>query len=206
MKRLLLLVLCSLITACATLPQANQAHNAALSWKQRQTALTALTAWTIQGALAIGTAHTSESASLYLRQHQHHYQIDLFGPLGIGRNSLQGKPGEVTLTTSQGQQLHASSPEQLLHDTLGWSLPVSNLYYWLRGLPAPGITRHIRFDAYHHIHQLKQQGWSITYQRYAAVQQHDLPTEILLRYEGLRIKIVISQWQLTHSSSFTSTV
>ena len=43
------------------------------------------------------------------------------------------------LQTSDGKRYNAASPEQLLAEQWGFHLPVSNMKYWVRGLPVPGI-------------------------------------------------------------------
>lgn len=198
MKKIAIIAMSLIITACATLPAGKQANNQKLSWQQRQAQLSPLTAWDIQGAVAIRQGRQGKSASLYLQQQQRHYNLQVFGPLGIGRHTLVGEPGNVTLTDSDGKTIHTNSPEALFQAELGWSLPISNLYFWLRGLPAPHLDKHIQFDQYHHILQLQQQGWVIDYRQYTAVDQYDLPSEITMRYGDLLVKIIISQWQLNN--------
>ena len=76
-------------------------------------------------------------AGLFWLQRQDYYDIRLSGPLGRGAARLTGRPGQVSLEVANQGRYEASSPEELLGEQLGWSLPVSHLVWWVRGLPAP---------------------------------------------------------------------
>lgn len=65
--------------------------------------------------------------------------------------------------------------------------------------PRPTVVQqpsHQKFDAYHHLTQLKQSGWTIRYLRYTGVKNTDLPSKIFLTYPKLSLRIVVSQWQI----------
>lgn len=193
-QRFLTLFLCFLLTACATMPAKQAARNENLTWPQRQAQLQTINEWHLTGALAYRTPKEGQSASLVWQQTQKQYQINVFGPLGVGRISLLGTLGKNVVLTRDGKTFTAHTPEALMQQQLGWHLPISNLYYWVRGLPAPGITKSVQFDAFHHITNLVQQGWIISYERYTAVNGTDLPSKFTLQHGNLTVKVVISQW------------
>jgi outer membrane lipoprotein LolB len=193
MKKFVIIILTLILTGCATLPASQSALNQHMSWPARQAQLKQLTSWHIAGATAIQTPQQALSASMTWQQQQQHYQIALFGPLGAGRVSLSGGPGNVTLLAN-GKQYTAQSPEIIMQEVLGWQLPVNNLFYWVRGLPAPHLPSTPRFDAFHHLTQLRQQGWKIDYLRYTTVNNVDLPSLIKLQHADLIVKMVISHW------------
>jgi outer membrane lipoprotein LolB len=83
----------------------------------------------------------------------------------------------------------------LFEQQLGSRLPVSSLYYWIRGLPVPGIEAQKQLDAFHRITVLSQQGWRIEYSRYSSINQIDLPSKMILNNSALNVKIIINQWQ-----------
>jgi outer membrane lipoprotein LolB len=196
-----LLVFTCLLAACATRPAKNGALNQHLSWQQRQQQLAALKNWRISGE--IGGQITQQqktkafSASVVWQQQGDAYHISIFGPLGADMTQLQGNATQAVLTTSKHQKIAGQNPEQLLETELGWSLPVSNLYYWVRGIPAPNAPSTPSFDHYHHLSTLTQQGWQIQYLRYTAVGHHyDLPSKIFISRPNLKLRLIISQWQL----------
>lgn len=195
MQRIILSLAFLLLSACATLPAPEAPLNQQLSWSQRQAQLQPLQQWQLQGLVGIRYQNTAQSANVNLKQNGNNYHLEIYGPLGADRVILDGQPGSVTLKTSDGQIIHAASPEALLQQRLGWSLPVTNLYYWLRGLPAPQLAAQPTFDRYNHLTSLQQQGWTINYLRYAGINGVDLPTKIQLKNKNLQATIIISQWQ-----------
>jgi outer membrane lipoprotein LolB len=160
--------------------------------------LSRLQDWKLQGVIGIRTAQETLSASLNWDQQGQNYTIALFGPLGTYSFSLVGIPHRVQLTLSDGRHFIAKNPETLLMEQAGWRLPVSNLYYWIRGLPTPNSAARYHFDAFQRLIQLEQANWSIHYLRYASFNGIDLPTKIILDHPGIDVKIVISQWN-THN-------
>ena len=195
-KILLLSAIFLLLTACATQPASHAPLNESLPWATRVTQLQAITQWTLMGAVTLNTPKERTTASLNWKQNNQHYTLILFGPLGMGSLELQGKPGTVILKSAGKPTRQATTPEALMKEALGWSLPVRNLYYWVRGLPAPHVPATKTFDAYHHLTKLRQQGWTIKYLRYTAVNGIDLPSKISLQTPRIGAKITIAHWQL----------
>lgn len=103
--------------------------------------------------------------------------------------------GSVTLWRNEREHFTASSAQQLMQRILGWSLPVENMIYWMKGAPAPGKSSR-EYDEYGHITTLEQQGWVIRYASYKTVHGIDLPNVIYMQRPGLRLKIVMRRWHL----------
>jgi outer membrane lipoprotein LolB len=183
------------MTGCATVTPQVPAQNQMVTWNDRVKTLSAIQEWDLKAAIAMHTPREAESGSLHWQQEHDDYTISLFGPLGASSMILSGSPGKVELMTPQGKKIYATSPEILLAQTTGWHLPVSQLTYWIRGLPAPDAPSTKRFDAYKHLIELNQQGWKIQYLRYTSVNHVDLPTKIFMNYPALNVRILITQWQ-----------
>lgn len=201
MPRLFFLACCMFIfftAGCATLsePPVDQAAYHKTPWKQRRMNLADLQNWWIQGAVSIQCRGKTDMATFNWKQLGDHYTITLYGPLNLGCISLQGCPGQVTLIKPMGSTFSASSAEQLMQRQLGWYLPVSNMYYWVRGLPAPGSSAKQIHDQYGHLVFLGQQGWMINFQAYQSQGNMDLPRKIILDNQALHVKLVISNWNL----------
>lgn len=79
-----------------------------------------------------------------------------------------------------------------MQQQLGWHLPISNLYYWIRGLPNPNTKSIKIYDQNHLLVYLKQQGWEIHYAKYI-LNKDGLyaPTRINLDNSELNILIII---------------
>jgi outer membrane lipoprotein LolB len=192
--RLLLLPFLLILTHCASI--APPAQNQSLSWAKREQQLSAIQSWDLHGAIAIHATQNSGSATLHWQQQGQQYTISLFAPLGAYSFTLTGQPQQIEFVRWDGKKFHAKDPETLMAQQLGWHLPLSNLTYWIRGLPAPQIAAEKRFDDYHHLIQLNQQGWNIEFLRYTTVNGIDLPAKMVLKYPQLNVKIIVSQWQL----------
>lgn len=194
-----ILLLISSLTACSTLSKPSATANPPLTqqtWKERQIALTNIQAWQLSGKVGVIAAHNSGSASLDWTQQQKNYVMSLSGPLGAGSLTLKGKPGLVTLDTGDGKHASASTPEKLIAQQMGWNLPVSYIYYWIRGLPAPGSAAETQFDAYHRLNSLRQLGFLVEFQSYENIGHLSLPNRLVITSPGLKVKIAIHHWQL----------
>lgn len=197
MRIFIILLLSLYITACSTLPAPNAPLNHPLTWPARQTSLNQITSWKINGLISIRDNQQAQSANVTWTQNEQDYTISIFGPLGFGGLILEGKPGIVTLKEDNGRKFTATTPEELISETSHWVLPVSDLHFWIRGLPAPDTPNQLQFDRYHHLLSLNQQDWKISYQKYSGIQNTDLPSVIVMSRPPLTIKIVISEWKFT---------
>lgn len=163
-----------------------------LSWQERQDQLARFSEWEISGKIGIITEQDSQSASLKWFQEEQEYQIDIRGPWGHGGASIFGKPGDVTIDIAGEGKFHGASPEFIMQERLGWQLPISDIYWWIRGLPAPE-------KAYQHslnnnrLKQLNQSGWDIQYLSY---NNHlpALPKKMRMSRDGLKVTLVLSSW------------
>lgn len=169
--------------------------------REHQQQLQAVTDWQLHGKLGIRTPDDNGSASLRWRQDDHNYQINLSGPLGQKRLLISGQPGKVRLEQSGEPAQEAKSPEALIKQQLGWTLPVTQLAYWVRGIPAPkGRISLLEQNSDGLIARLQQGDWLITYGNYNN-QSHQgkalaLPGKITAEYRDIRLILAIRQWQL----------
>lgn len=184
--------------ACAShRPAPEEAANKEQSSESRKTELSSVTNWYVKGSMGVKTEEDAFSASIYWKQRgKNKYSLQLFGPAGVGTLKVVSQGRGVTLTDNKNQTFHAKTGEELLRKQTGWYLPVSNMYYWARGMVVPDLPATPHYDKYHHLTSLEQQGWDIQYLRYTSVKGIDLPSKIFMNYQKLGIKIVISSWQL----------
>jgi outer membrane lipoprotein LolB len=196
-KHLSLLALLWLVTACVHQPSLTPPENL----REHQQQLQAIADWQLQGKLGVRTPDENGSASVKWTQEMANYQLSLSGPLGQKRMIITGTPGKVRLEQTGEPAQEARSPEALLKKQLGWTLPVTQLAYWVRGVPAPKsrITR-IEQNDDGLIAFLQQGGWLVTYSNYQDQTFNDttlaLPGRIIAEYEDVRLTLVIRQWQL----------
>jgi len=153
-----------------------------------------LKSWELSGAIAAKNNQKGWSASLsWLQQNKEHYQIRLFGPLGGGAVMIENNGGIVTYVDGK-KKLSSPNPDSLLEQQTGVRLPVENLYYWVRGMPAPNSTSSTHYDATGHLTELTQAGYTIHYERYTHIHELDLPMKIELHSNEISIKMIIKKW------------
>ncbi len=174
-----------------TPPASLQAHQAQVRQLDR---------WQIQGKLGIKAPGDSGSASLNWKQSPAAYQILLSAPLGQKHLEIIGSPNLVELHQSGQPPMSARSAEALIQKAMGWTLPVSQLSYWVRGIPAPKakITQ-LQLTPDGLIGQLEQSDWQLSFSNYT--NQHYrgetlvLPGKIVAVYQDLRLTLIIRRWQ-----------
>ena len=198
----LLLLLSLLLCSCAQFPRTSSIPPVPVEsatnpdWRARQVALNALVQWQLSGKINIRHNSRSNTARLNWRQNKAEYNINIVGPLGQGSVVIAGRPGYVLLQQAGKDPIEAASPELLISHQLGYQFPLSELVYWVRGLPAPGSRSQSRLDDRSQLIQLKQAGWQIDYQNYQAFKGLQLPGKIKLVGNNLQLTLLIKRWEI----------
>ncbi|KTD52700.1 lipoprotein insertase outer membrane protein LolB [Legionella quateirensis] len=194
LKRCAIVSVCFL-TACAPpRPAEELPTNKVIPLAERKAETATVSSWDIKGALAAKSKTKGWSATMNWVQHgPGSYQIRLMGPLGGGTVLINKSGGTVTFQDGPKTSTSSNADELLLKQT-GIRLPVNNLYYWVRGLPAPGGVQSEKHDQYNHLVQLRQNGYTIDFTKYTSVKGIDLPSMIRLEGNGVMIKVVIKNW------------
>lgn len=192
----LFLFVLALLAGCQSTPQIIPGASSQMQY------LYGVHQWDAEGKIAITMGDERESASFKWSQQRENYVIHLFGPFGQGGTWLRRTSRGVTLENAKTGIRRARSPEELMLEVMGWQVPVSNLQFWLRGLPArkPAPTQ-ITQDNTGHLNGLQQQGWQVNYTNHQNFNGWWLPTRVTARRDNLEIRIVIKQWLLPTAPS-----
>ncbi|MBA3535718.1 MAG: outer membrane lipoprotein LolB [Tatlockia sp.] len=191
----------ALITTQETLTKTGTSKTAVLldnrnKAKGDNSSATQITSWEISGALAARSKGKGWSASLnWVQRGAGNYQMRLSGPLGSGTILINKSGGTVTLQDGP-KKSSSSNAESLLKQQTGVSLPVPNLYYWVRGIAAPGSVQGKKYDEAGRLQALRQSGYTIDYQQYTSVGKAVLPTSIRLQGNGIFMKLIIKHWRV----------
>jgi len=178
----------------APVPDATRAQD----WEVRRARLYELQNWRLTGRVAFQLEREAWSATLHWQQRNGEYVLRVIAPLGRGSFELTGSDSGVMLRTADNRLLHADDAQALLRQNLGWELPVSGLFYWIRGLPEPTQSADtIRFDEKGRIHDLRQDGWEISYQSYESASGYELPGKMTLQNDRLRLRLTIRDWTVS---------
>ncbi len=200
--------LAALVAGCATAPLIPPVENPAATWQLRQAQLRPITAWNIQGRLAMRTAEEGWQASLDWMREGGRHRIDLTGPLGRGHLRLTRDEQGAELRDADQHRWRAENPEQLLYRVTGWQVPLDGLNYWVLGLPWPGSAADQELDPQGRLKSLVQSGWDVRFMEYTRYGSLELPSKLFIkRHDGgmndgpanhatLEVRLVIERWTL----------
>ncbi|TQV84795.1 outer membrane lipoprotein LolB [Exilibacterium tricleocarpae] len=192
-RRSLWLVLAALLGGCAGQPKLPPIDN----WDAYQQQLAQLHNWQLRGKLGVRMPADSGSVTLDWEQEASLYAIRLSGPFGQGTTWIRGNRRQVQLEQAGQPPLSAGTPEELIQSALGWDIPVRDLYYWVRGIPAPRApVASQEKTANGALAYLEQSGWQLSYSRYNTVGPWQLPGKIVAIRDPLKLTLVIRQWEV----------
>jgi outer membrane lipoprotein LolB len=190
-------LLALLLGGCSTLPEPRPSDDPQALWEQRQHRLRELHHWTAVGRLALRTEDEAWNLFVHWKQCGDRYQIRFRGPIGLGLMELSGGPEGVVLRTSDHKTFHATSPEQLLVERVGWSVPVGGLRDWIVGrIPRDTGVHAYKIDTAGRLERLSQSGWNIRYLAYRQIGRMQLPKTVSLQNQRVSARIIVSQWIL----------
>jgi outer membrane lipoprotein LolB len=192
------------LSACQNMlsQSSNQAPlNQHIAWKDRETQLKTLNQWKIHGKIGgkvtIQQKTQDISAELVWEQNNNTYDVHLFGPFGSNMVRIFGDLQNASLITYSENETISHNARYLLKEKTGLDLPVTDLYYWVRGLPAPKLHATLHFDTYNHLTSLEQDGFKIQYLNYTAVNNRvDLPSLLAITGKNTSVRISIKDWYL----------
>ena len=184
-----------LLAGCSTLRAPSLSTTTNPQTQQVLQQLAQLKQWQANGKLKITVDGDPNSAAFNWQQFNQNYAINFFGPFGYGSSWLRRTSKGVTLESPEHPTQSATSPEQLLQETVGWQAPISELQFWLKGQPSPhAILDEITANTDGAVTLLRQQGWTIELSRHQRVGKYWLPTRLVGKRTGIDVLIVIKEW------------
>jgi len=166
------------------------------NWQMRRNVLSAINTWEFTGRIGVRDANDSQNSSIRWRQINEDYVINLWGTLNAGATEITGTTGHVILEQEGKTPFTANSAEELVYQQLGYELPVTQLRYWIKGIPAPTSQGQTSFNDENHLIALTQDGWSVQYLAYTNYDTESLPTRIRIEKAPLRLDFVRLNWNL----------
>lgn len=184
--------LAAALAACVSAP----VHETpAVPWPERRAALQAESSFALHGRVAISTPGAGFNASLRWQQQGEVSQVSLDGPLGVGGAQIEVGHGNFALRTSRGEHLEGDAARVALEQRLGFPLPLAELRYWIRGVPAPGVAAdEVLDEGRQRITRLVQQGWAIDYNEYLEGAAGSLPRRVSAQRGDTRVRVVVDRW------------
>lgn len=190
MRNLLILLLLLGLSGCAY--KAEQAP--AGSWQAQKKTLSQLENWQLSAKLGIITNEERGSLSLFWRQDSADYRMNLTNVIGKRVFDLHRRGSQVQLIDDKGQLYEADNARQLIWQLTGWDLPVEQLSYWIKGLPA--ASDNVTYDEHGRPKTINAHGWQLRYLGYTQIDGLWLPSRLNLNHDETQLRLAISQWTL----------
>lgn len=196
--RFFYLLLPLLFMGCAQTPTTEPKQNS--SWEAHQTQLDQLTHWSFSGKLAVITPEQRNSVNIHWQQSDQDFEIYLTTFLGLSVLEIQKTAGETVIIDDDGKRYVSDNSEQLINQLSGMEIPIEHLQQWIKGNPSKASYQ---LDEYQQVTSLlggsPESGiWTINYSDYRNINNTNLPHKLQLTRGTLRLKFVISKWQLTN--------
>lgn len=166
-------------------------------FERYQRRLAAIDHWELRGKMNLRAPGDSQTVRIRWDNQGDNYAIRLSGALGMGATWIRGNEQKVRLEQSGEEPVVAVSAEDLVYNQLGREIPINELRYWLRGLPAPSPRpKQTRFAPEGVLAYLEQSGWSLKFSDHHLVGSWNLPGKILASRDDLKLTLLVSEWSL----------
>jgi outer membrane lipoprotein LolB len=199
----ILLVACSclILHSCSIISNNDQQPKVLQlkSVEDHEAKIAALTHWTARARISVQTSEDSLSADLIWTQIGAAYNLRLSGPFGSGALTIRGNNTKVILLTSDGQSFLASTPEELMLAQLGWSVPLSQLRYWLVGIPDQSSRDNLVTELTDKVGRYVsffQFGCEVVYKDYYDDRHPNVPRKLSIGCQDVKSRIVLKKWEI----------
>jgi outer membrane lipoprotein LolB len=164
----------------------------------RQAALAKVKFWREEGEFSIREIGKPREFANYVwdEYNKKSYRIAITSVLGLYRVEIYYQFNTVKLWKNGTHVYTAKTPEGLMQKALGWALPVDEMKYWIKGVPAENAGHYVaQYDVYGHLTSLVQDGWAVSFGKYKKnVNGIDFPGAITMQWGKYRVKIAISRY------------
>ena len=190
----------ALLAGCETLmeiiPSERDAAGPDATWQAHARELSRFRNWSMLGVLALRSGGDTSRVTMRWHQARDAYHLRFMGPLGVGLFEIEGSPAGVEARYPNGRRSSADSPEMLLEQEIGWTVPLQGLRYWLVGAPAPDSpTSKMEIDDQGRLARLEQAGWTVVYERYRELDDLALPGRVRFSNESVDATVVVRRWK-----------
>lgn len=154
-----------------------------------------LTAWTLEGRIAVRAREDGWSAGLLWRHQPGEDYMALSGPLGQQAASIRYGTNFITFEAADGSRSESAQPEALLAERLGFFVPLQALPYWVLALPSPEQGPAIPADKPEAAADFEQSGWRMHYDGFMREGDWVVPHKLAIRGNGMVLKLVVDRWR-----------
>lgn len=171
-------------------------RDTATAWQAHVRDLARLRSWSMVGNLVVRSKDDASRVTLRWRQTGASYHLHVAALLGAGLLELEGSDAGVEARFADGRRVRAESPEALLEEEVGWSVPLSGLRYWMIGAPSPGGAEGtMEIDPEGRLARLEQSGWTVVYEKYRNLDGLALPARVRFSNGSVEGTVVVRRWK-----------
>ncbi|MEO0442357.1 MAG: lipoprotein insertase outer membrane protein LolB [Pseudomonadota bacterium] len=153
--------------------------------------------WSIKAKLGLRTPNTNGSVTLEWLETDSQYTIRIQGPLGQGNATVRGGQEGVILQRPGKSPIYSSDALSLIQQEFGWTLPVDDLRFWVRGIANPlNPVEKKHYSTTGQLLSMSQSGWQLHYSRYKTIDQWQLPGRIRANQNEVYLTLIIREWHL----------
>lgn len=193
MTRFVLAAVLLALAACA--PVRVRETPAALAAQQaREAQLAPLTHWSLTARIGVSNGGEGGSGDLLWEQDGDAYRFTVHAPVTGKTWTLSGNASRAVLEGVDPQPDIDTDAQRLLHDRLGWDVPLADLRAWIRGLRAPGSPARVQYDAANLPAVIEQDGWKVEYRDWFTQRNPPLPRKVFASRNEARVRVAISGW------------
>ena len=203
-----------IIQGCANTPPTPLTLQQPLNWQASVDYILSIDKWAFTGKIGVRVPQSIDSAVINRwQQYGDQFTIDLSSAIfGLGATRIEGSPRKITITESGEEPITSYQPENLIRQHVGWPLPITQLRYWIKGIPAPSThpedsVENLQFNDKEQLEQFNQSGWKIHYPRYTQLKTQQsqpnertintsLPGKIVLQQQQVKITVIVNDWLL----------
>ena len=186
------------LSACTTARPRVSIEGAQVIQNQRDKKFESQENFHLRGRIAIKNAQDGGSGRFEWTQNGERIEFELSAPLSNQTWRLEGQPGSYTLTDSKGTPQHGEDARQLIYSASNWIIPMQELRFWVRGaraITANGADAQLNFDATGRLSVLKQNGWTVNYERFTDATDDALPVKLRANKDDAQVRVIVQSWE-----------
>ena len=132
--------------------------------------------FSLAGRIAARYGSESFTGNINWRHAREGDELLISTPTGQGVAQIVRQGDAVLLKTAEPREYRDNDPEALTKRVLGFPVPIDGLADWVQGKRSP---------------QLEERGWKVEYLDKDA---QGRPTRMRLIYQGIELRLAVSQW------------